>query len=328
MFVFRFLTIVSLTAIAVTPATVRKTRAAVAGVKTPGVQIPFAKLKSEASISLPGAASGLVAVTDTVYVAAGEAISAIDVKTNKAAEVLRELQKPCAGVANAFGTLIAADCGKHALIRVDAKAKSVKATVSLPVIAGLLTTDDSIWVLSDDKTTLTRIDPEVNRIIAEVRLPAGCTSLAFGEGALWATCPNEDRLLRIDPQTNLVKERIEIKGSPVAVATGEGSVWVLTKAQGNVVRVDPKTNKVTATIELNVPDAVGALAVGDGSVWVSVPGFPIARIDAASEKVMQQFTGEGGGILYSAAASIWVGAPGQNTLHRFDPKRIKATLAE
>jgi streptogramin lyase len=211
---------------------------------------------------------------------------------------------------------------------VDAKAKSIKSTVPVNVVSGLVTNEDSIWLLSDEKTTLTRIDPEANRIVAEVRLPAGCTSLASGEGALWATCPIDDKLLRIDSRTNLVKERIEIKGQPVAVASGEGSIWVLCKAEGKVARLDPKTNKVTATVEMNVPNASGAITVSDGSVWVSVAGFPIARIDPASDKVMQQFTGEGGGILYSAAASIWVGTPGQNTLQRFDPKRIRATLAE
>lgn len=318
-------------AIGLLPATVKKGKGLVLGVKTPGVQIPYAKLESDASITLPGAPAGLVAVGDTVYVSAGEAVTTIEAKTNKTSELVKGLEKPCSGLANAFGTLLAADCGKQAIVRVDAKAKSVKATVPVAVAAltaGLATNDDSIWLLSDDKTTLTRIDPEANRVVAEIRLPAGCTSVSFGEGALWVPCPGEDKVLRIDPATNLVKERIEIKGQPTTAVSGEGSIWVLCKAEGKVVRLDPKTNKITETIDMNVPNATGALAISDGSVWVSVPGFPVARIDPTSNKVMQQFTGEGGGILYTAATSIWIGTPGQSTLQRFDPKRIKATLAE
>lgn len=324
----RILTLFCIAAVGMLPASVKKGKGPIFGVKTPGVRIPYEKLKSDASITLPGSPGGLVAVADTVYVAAGAAITSIEAKTNKTSELVKGLEKPCAGLANAFGTLIASDCGKQAIVRVDAKAKSIKATAPVNVAAGLVTNEDSIWLLSDEKTTLTRIDPEANRIVAEMRLPAGCTSIASGEGALWATCPAEDKLLRIDPRTNLVKERIEIKGQPVAVAFGEGSIWVLCKAEGKVARLDPKTNKVTATIEMNVPNATGDIAVSDGAVWVSVPGFPIARIDPTSDKVMQQFSGEGGGILYTAASSIWVGTPGQNTLQRFDPKRIRATLAE
>jgi streptogramin lyase len=54
-------------------------------------------------------------------------------------------------------------------------------------------------------------------------------------------------------------------------------------------RIDPKTNKVSKTIELLVPNSDGDIAVGEGSVWVTLKGFPISRIDPKTDKVAQQF---------------------------------------
>ena len=145
-------------------------------------------------------------------------------------------------------------------------------------------TADSIWLLSDNKTTLSRIDPDQNAVVAELRLPAGCNTLTFGETALWVTCPAEDRVLRIDPQNNLVDKRIEVSAQPKALAIGEGSIWVLCQKDGKVERIDPKTNKVIKTIELAVPGVEGSIAIGSGSVWVSQAGFPLTRIDPADRQ--------------------------------------------
>jgi streptogramin lyase len=165
-------------------------------------------------------------------------------------------------------------------------------------------------------------------VVAELRLPAGCNSLTFGESALWVTCPSEDRVLRVDPQTNLVDKRIEVSVQPQALAIGENSVWVLCLKDGKVDRIDPKTFKVTKTIALEVLGAEGNLAVGQGSVWVTMTGFPITRIDPATDKVVQQFYGDGGGAVFFGLNSVWLSNLKEKTLWRMDPKRIAATLAE
>jgi YVTN family beta-propeller protein len=197
--------------------------------------------------------------------------------------------------------------------------------VARPALAA---TSDSIWVLADQKTTLARIDPEANQVVAETRLPAGCTSLIAAESAIWVTCPSEPKLLRVDPNTNLVSNRIEVAEGPISVAAGEGSIWVLSKTAGKVSRIDPKTNKVSATIPLEIPNAQGSMVFGEGSLWISVPGFPISRISPQTEKVIQQFAGEGDGILQTGLASLWLADPVRGRVLRFDPKRIAATLSE
>jgi streptogramin lyase len=147
--------------------------------------------------------------------------------------------------------------------------------------------------------------------------------------ALWVTCPSENRVLRINPETTLVEKRIEVSVHPSALAIGESSLWVLCLKDGKVERIDPKTNKVTKTIETGVSGAgAGGIAFGQGSVWVTLSGFPITRIDVASEKVAQQFWGVGGGAIQFGQGSVWLTNVQDGTLWRIDPKRILATLAE
>jgi streptogramin lyase len=135
-------------------------------------------------------------------------------------------------------------------------------------------------------------------------------------------------VLRVDPQTNLVDKSIEVSDRPIALVLGESSVWVLCEKDGKVDRIDPKTNKVTKTIELGAPASGGAMAFGEGSLWVSMTGFPITRIDPTAEKVVQQFYGEGAGSLLTTTNSVWLADAVAGKLVRLDTRRIAATLAE
>jgi hypothetical protein len=133
-------------------------------------------------------------------------------------------------------------------------------------------------------------------------------------------------VLRVDPQTNVVDKSIEVAAQPEALVLGEGSVWVLCAKDGKIERIDPKTNKVVKTIELGAAAAGGSLAFGEGSIWVSMAGFPLTRVDPGAEKVVQQFYGSGGGFVQAGMGSVWLVHSGK--VLRLDPKRVAATLAE
>jgi streptogramin lyase len=128
-----------------------------------------------------------------------------------------------------------------------------------------------------------------------------------------------------------VDKTIEVSAKPEAIAIGETSVWVLCGKEGKIDRIDPKTNKVSKTIELGVTDIEGGIAIGDSAIWVTATGFPLTRIDPATEKVVQQFWGEGGGAIQfttGQTSAIWLSNLNNGTLWRIDPKRVLATLAE
>jgi DNA-binding beta-propeller fold protein YncE len=299
------------------------------GIKTPGVQIPFAKLKTEAEIK--PVKPDWIFFSAAVYAPAENGIQKIDAKTNKLGDPISGIKQPCGGMASAFKSLWAPDCGSASLARIDAKTFKVTNTIASGVSTArgiVAATADSIWLLTDDKSTLVRVDPDQNQVVAELRVPAGCRSLTFAETALWLACPKENKVLRINPATNLVDNVIEVSAAPVAINAGAGSIWVLCRKDGKIDRIDPKTNKVTKTIELEVPDAEGDLAYGEGYLWVTQTGFPLTRIDTKSETVIQQFAGTGGGAIALSTGAIWLSNFKEGTLSRIDPKRVFATLPD
>jgi virginiamycin B lyase len=306
------------------------------GIRTPGVQIPFSSLKPEATFHLPDKPApdkpDWIFFTTTVFVPAKNRLDKIDVKTNKIGDPVADLHKPCGGMISAFGSLWVPACGDGSLLRIDPKTFKVTATIASgadDVGGSLAATADSVWLLTDAKTTLSRIDPDQNAVVGELRVPAGCGSLTFGETALWLACPNENKVLRINPATNLVEKAIDVSAHPEALAVGGTSIWVLCEKDGMIDRIDPKTNKVSKSIELDVPGVKGAIAFGEGSVWVTQMGFPLTRIDPQTETVVQQFIGAGGGgSILTSPGAIWLSNPEAGTLLRIDPKRVLATLAE
>lgn len=297
------------------------------GVKTPGVRIPFANLKPEAVLKLESAPAGML-FAPAFAVADSAGIHWFDAKTNAPAEkpgAAIQAEKPCGGMLNAFGSVWAASCAAGTLIGSGAKPAVIE-TGGTPVAhAALAASSDSVWMLADGKTTLLRADAAGHAITAEIRLPPGCQSILSAEASLWIACPGE-RLIRADPRTHQIRY-IEAAAEPVSLASGAGSIWMLGRKEGKISRIDPKTGKVTATIDLETPGA-GMLTFGGGFLWASVPGFPLARIDPATDKVAQQFHGEGGGLLWFGLGSLWIGASDSKSIARVDPRRVLATLAD
>jgi streptogramin lyase len=272
--------------------------------------------------------------SQSVYVPAKDHIEKIDARSNKPGDPIKDAAKPCGGMVSAFNSLWIPDCGKGALLRLDSK--TLKVTATIPAGASgargtIAASTDSVWLLTDEKTTISRIDPDQNMVVGEFRVYPDCDNLTFGETALWMTCPSENKVMRINPATSLVEKVVEVSAKPEALAIGETSVWVLCGKEGKVDRIDPKTNKVSKTIDLMVPNIEGGIAVGDSMVWVTATVFPLTRIDPATETVAQQFWGEGGGAIQFTAgqtSAIWLSNLNNGTLWRIDPKRVLATLAE
>src|SRR5205823_13281780 len=76
------------------------------------------------------------------------------------------------------------------------------------------------------------------------------------------------------------------------------------------------------------PGGRGESAAGEGSVWVTSFGYPLSRIDPASDKVVQQFVGAGGDSVRVGLGSVWLTDLRGGRVWRLDPRRIEATIAE
>jgi DNA-binding beta-propeller fold protein YncE len=140
--------------------------------------------------------------------------------------------------------------------------------------------EDSVWAVERYDEQVVRLDPETGAVRAEISFgaprPPGLnfrgnpilTAAVIGEGGVWVSDFIDGVVWWIDPRTNSVKRTISV-GSAGAIDVGFGSIWVANRVDGTVSRIDPSSGRIVARIK--VAERVGALAVGEGGVWVAVP---------------------------------------------------------
>ena len=302
------------------------------GVKEAHLRIPMNKLKPDNVFEIPGVPDWIV-IDEHVWVSNSprNSVARIDPKANKIVDTIAVGKSPCSGIAAGFGAIWVPNCGDKNVSRIDTKTGKVAATLPVTIgntEGGLATGAGSVWIMTDDKGTLARIDPGTNKVVAEIYVAPGSYTVAFADNTVWVTSTEKSVLTRVNANTNLVEETIKVGGRPRFLAVGEGSVWTVNQEDGSISRVDVKTNKVVATIEAGIPGPGGEIAVGEGSVWVTSFEYPITRIDPATNKVAQQFFGEGGDAIRVGHGSVWLSNLRQANVWRIDPKRIEATTPE
>ena len=320
----------------------------------PALHLALTSLTPEASFPIAGTERQVAIAGDAVWVSnrAAGTLTRIDPKTNTAGEAIAIGKEPCYPTLSAFGSLWTPLCGAKALVRTEVPGKPAPAPAATPAAtpaakpettdkpagpkpptlitlgirsAGpVLSAASSIWMITDTAGILARIDPDTNAPVAEVVVPAGANAMTFGDGAIWVSSATKNSVTRVNADTNVVMETVTVGQGPVAVTTGAGSVWTLNGGDGTISRIDPKTNKVTQTIKAGVKATTGSIALGEGSLWVSAPGSPLIRIDPATNAIVQQFSGAGGGMLAVGHKSLWLTAT-PVAIWRIDPKRVDAT---
>ena len=118
----------------------------------------------------------------------------------------------------------------------------------------------------------------------EADFAKSCYFARTGFGSLWMS--SGDELDRIDFDDNSVR-RIPVKGLQTfhsSVAVGESAVW-LGDARATIYKIDPKTEQVIKEIPVDLDQSLTAfwnLAVGEGSVWVTVGNRKLGRYSATS----------------------------------------------
>lgn len=309
-------------------------RAVRPGVETPGVKIPIERLEPEAVFETGGHPDWLapVEVEGSVWVSNHplDNVSRFDAQGNTVAATvhLGLGTEPCSGLAAGFGSLWVPCCGYKMLARVDLETNTI--TTTIPTTIGfregsIATGAGSVWLMTNNRGTLSRFDPASDKVVAKISIATGSYGLTFGEGAVWVASTRHGTVARVDPDTNLVAATIPVGTSPRFIAAGDGAVWVLNQSDGSVSRIDPTTNEVVATIEVGIPGPGGDIAVGEGSVWVASFDYPLSRIDPSTNQVVQQFYGPGGDAVRVGLGSVWLSNLREGNVWRLDPGRIEKT---
>ena len=128
-----------------------------------------------------------------------------------------------AGSSAWFGSFAASTLTRVSATVADAR---LVATIAVPPGGGAFAVGEgAVWSMSDPISTLLRIDPARNAVVARIHVAPGEAAVA-GEGAVWLTHPRENTVSRIDPKTNTVSATIPVSDWPSGIAVSPGAVWV------------------------------------------------------------------------------------------------------
>ncbi len=238
------------------------------------------------------------------------AILRIDPVTNKIVARIRIPGEACSGLASGFGSIWTPICGRQpSLVRIDAGRNAISATLPIAPAgpeAGIAASDDSVWLVTDNKGTLLRIDPSTNSVRQRISIAHGSYNPIFGDGIVWVTGIENDVLTAVDASSGKILDSIRVGPKPRFLTAGAGSIWTLNQGDGTISRVDEKSRHVIATIQLGIPGTGGDIAYGADSVWSSVFDLPLTRVDATTNGVVKQWIGKGGDSLRIGFNSLWI----------------------
>src|SRR5215467_8885198 len=142
------------------------------GVAGPGIQRSMSSIRPVAVFPIEGRPDWQVITEDSVWITNGpkNMIHRLDTKTNKVVAAIEVGKRPCSGLTSGFGSIWVPNCGDNTLSRVDINTNKVVATLPLGPAnseGGLATSSDSVWMLTDKKGILSRIDPATNKKTVE-----------------------------------------------------------------------------------------------------------------------------------------------------------------
>lgn len=272
-----------------------------------------------ATITIPGSADFLAADGRAVWVTNEGRVEKLQVdRASPVATVL--IPEPCGAMVVAFKSLWVANCQDSSVYRVDLESQSISAKIptgladpggELSLAAGA----GSVWVLSDARGILSRIEAASNKVVARIEVSPNSYAAAFAYDAVWITNTGSGdkqsagSVQRIDPTTNQVKATIPVGPIPRFLAAGEGAVWTLNQGDGSVTRIDPSTNRPVASIPLGIVGAGGDIATGGGRVWVRGENVLLASINPETNRLSNIYgppAGSGG--VRVAGDLVWVTA--------------------
>jgi len=227
----------------------------------------------------------------------------------------------CSGIEVAFGSIWVPVCtAPCTTIRSDAKTNQISATLSIGPAApegGIAASTDSIWLVTDKAGTLSRIDPKTNTARQKVQIAAGSFNPVFSEGTIWISGLESSVLTAVDAATGKVHDTIAVGPKPRFLVADAGSVWTLNQGDGSISRVDTRTRKLVATINAGLSGEGGDICYGGGSLWATLFGLPLTRIDPATNQVVRQWKGSGGDSMRFGHGAIWLTDYRGGTLSRY-----------
>jgi streptogramin lyase len=292
------------------------------GIKTPGVVRPLSDIKPMTVYSVAGSPDWKVMAKNSVWVTSARANHVVQLLpgTDKTGIVV-DVPKPCSSLAYGWNSIWIPSCGAKKLLRVNETTGKTIAEISADPAnsEGGITTGLGAVYLVVKPSTLLKVDPETNTVVAKLDLPSESENPFFGNGFVWVTSFGHNALLKVDPQSMKLVATIAIGPKPRFLTVGAGSVWTVNQGDGSVSRVDMASGKLVATIECGLSGPGGEITFGAGSAWATLFNIPLTQIDASTNKAVKQWAGKGGDGLQFGFGSLWLSNLAQQTVWRISP---------
>jgi YVTN family beta-propeller protein len=163
---------------------------------------------------------------------------------------------------------------------------AVVALLAAAALAAFLLTRGSSGLSAVAPNHVGVIDPDANKLVAEVQVGRDPLAVTTGSGSAWVTNTEEYVVSRIDA-ANLAETAaiIPVSGYPSDVLWGSSSVWVALGPLAELVTVNPDQNRPSQELSAlgngdpcsSGPDA--SLAIGAGAVWFLCQAGEFGRFD-------------------------------------------------
>ena len=244
-------------------------------------------------------------------------------------------------ISSGFGSVWVADSNRQVLLRVDPRTRRVQAEIKTggdsnaqggdPIVAA---GSDAVWAIarrpgSDGGHRLLRIDPETNRIVSRVTLPARQAPLIFDiqivDGRPWVHTLRGT--IEIDPATGrpgrYVAARTAGEEFPLWTTIAEDELWVLTRSQ-RIDRYDLGTGRRTSSLPVRLEGAFAVIPTPEG-LFLSGQHGELARADAKDGRITwRRQIGDTSTLPLVLDGRIWVHASdiaaGRDRLVEMDPR--------
>lgn len=201
------------------------------------------------------------------------------------------------------------------IFKIDIAKNKVVATFNVKITSGseasFAVTSGAIWVITSEKGTqsgtLTRIDTKTGAVAAHIKVANDSHGIAATKDSIWVTSASDNSVTQVDITSNSVKRTIKVDENPRFISADENGVWTLCQGSGSVAHIDTKTGALIANIVAKASGFGGGISVGEGAVWLTMPGKPVIKIDPQTNQVITVYKGSGfGDAIIAGEGYVWV----------------------
>jgi serine/threonine-protein kinase len=155
------------------------------------------------------------------------------------------------------------------VFRIDPKTMRVVKSIPVSNADLLAYGDGNLWVGQSNLSSISEIDPSINKVIRTLKLRDWVSTVVVGGGSVWATVDPDDTVFQFDDRNGSFQRTYNVGHFPQPAVWFHGGLWV--GAQGELTRIDGSTNATT-----NYPIVVNpaSLEAGNGVLYVTTDQSP------------------------------------------------------